>query len=65
MFKELFTRPDIGEIIQHVPIVNLLPVIDDIVTRIPKSWAAMSEEHKQKASDALLKLAVKAAIAAA
>ena len=47
------------EILKKIPIINLLPILEDISTRIPNAYAAMSEEDKQAAAAGLMKLLVK------
>ena len=51
----------IKEIITNIPIVNLLPILEDLATRIPKAYDAMPEDQKQKLASDLLAAGGKAA----
>ena len=46
-------------IIEKIPVLNLLPILEDVAQRIPQSYAAMSDEDKQAIATGLLKLLAK------
>lgn len=51
--------PDFMKILSQIPIINLLPIFQDIATRIPTAYAAMPDEDKQAIAVGLLKLLAK------
>lgn len=40
--------PKILEILKHIPVVNLVPILDSIVTELPNAWNAIPSEKKQE-----------------
>lgn len=51
----------LNDVIDRIPIVNLLPILSDQIARIPAAYESMSEAEKQKLAADLLKAAAKAA----
>lgn len=49
------------EILDRVPVINLIPILDDLATRIPKAWSELPDEKKQEIATNLLLAAGKAA----
>ena len=50
----------IRDILDHVPIVNLIPIIDDLITGLPKAWEGLSDEKKSEISKNILMAGAKA-----
>lgn len=50
----------IAPLIMNLPIINLLPIANDIVQFLPKAWAGLSDDEKEKIITNVLKLAAKA-----
>lgn len=44
------------EVLNRIPIVNLIPILEDIATRIPTAYAALSDEQKQAVAAGAMKL---------
>ena len=49
------------EIINHIPIINLIPVVDKFITDFPKRWDNLPDEKKQQLFEALIAAGTKAA----
>lgn len=49
-------------ILDHVPVVNLIPVVDKMITDFPKRWENLSDEKKQALFESLVAAGTKAAM---
>lgn len=57
--KNIFKALD--QIIDQIPVLNLLPILKDQMQRIPDAYGSMSDEEKTEFSKNLLKAAARAA----
>jgi len=57
--KNIFKALD--QVIDQIPVLNLLPILKDQINRIPEAYESMSDEEKTEFSKNLLKAAARAA----